>query len=116
MSKITKTNLNNLKEFLRASNFGKNCVKVSDWTTGSGRYIKTKTLPIFTKQFNRSDFKYVTNEYGFTYPTALNGQGLSYDTIERQAGDFFAANPRVQKCIVLDQNAMIDALHGVELK
>ena len=115
MSKITKTQLNNLKEFLWASRGDKYVLKASDWTTGNGRFTKTKALPIFTKQFSRSDFKYITNEQGFTCPTAQNGQDLSYGTIERRAGEFFIIYPRVQKVFALDFDAMISALHGVEI-
>ena len=49
------------------------------------------------------------------YPTAKNGQGLSFDTIEREAGEFFIKNPQVQKVFVLDFNKMISALYGVEI-
>ena len=120
MSKITKTQLNNLKNFIDASRGDNYVLKASDWTTGSGRYTKTKSLPPFVKEFKRSDFDYKTAEqtvYGGTtvYPTAKNGQGLRFGTIERAAGNFFIANQRVQKVFVLDFDAMISALHGVEI-
>ena len=43
MSKITKTQLNNLKNFIDASRGDNYVLKASDWTTGSGRYTKTKS-------------------------------------------------------------------------
>lgn len=120
MSKITKTQLSNLKDFIGASRGDNYVLKASDWTTGSGRYTKTKSLPPFVKEFKRSDFDYKTAEqtvYGGTtvYPTAKNGQGLRFGTIERAAGNFFIENKRVQKVFVLDLDAMISALHGVEI-
>ena len=120
MSKITKTQLNNLKDFIGASRGDNYVLKASDWTTGGGRYTKTKNLPPFVKEFKRSDFDYKTAEQavhgGITvYPTAKNGQGLSYGTIERVAGEFFIKNAKVQRVLVLNFDAMISALHGVDI-
>lgn len=117
MSKITKTQLNNLNDFVKASKGNNFILKATDWTTGGGRL---KSVPPFVKEFKRSDFEFKTAKqtvFGGTtiYPTAKNGQGLSYGTIERVAGDFFIANARVQKVFVLDFDAMISALHGVEV-
>ena len=117
MSKITKTQLNNLNDFVKASKDNNFILKATDWTTGGGRL---KSVPPFVKEFKRSDFEFKTAKqavFGGTtiYPTTKNGQGLSFGTIEREAGEFFIKNPRVQKVFVLDFNKMISALHGVEI-
>lgn len=120
MSKITKTQLNNLKDFINTSRDDNYVLKASDWTTGSGRYTKSRSLPPFVKEFKRSDFRFKTVQQTVfggttTYPTAADGQGLRFGTIEREAGEFFIKNARVQRVLVLDFDAMISALHGVEI-
>lgn len=120
MSKINKTQVENLKTFINSSKEDGFVLKASDWTTGRGRYTTTKALPPFVKEFRREDFDYKTAESKYSskptvYPTNKLGGGLEYGTPERKAGDYFIKNSRVQRVLVLDLNQMIEALHGIEL-
>jgi hypothetical protein len=50
--KITKRDIDNIREFARSGYIK----TASEWTTGSGRYTTRRAMPVFTTQFERSDF------------------------------------------------------------
>ena len=99
--KITKKDIEAIKDFA-ASGYIKTA---SEWTTGSGRYTKRRATPVFTTEFARSQFN-------------LNNPGTwaSWGTVERTALEYFRENPRVRTILVMDRNAILDALHGAEIK
>lgn len=65
----------NLKQLMRAGGI----VKRSDWTSGSGNYIRQRSCPIYAQEFM------AVNQA--RNPTFVN--------------EFFKANPRVKGCVAI---------------
>ena len=103
MTKITKRDIDNIREFARSS-----YVKTaSEWTSGSGRYTSRRATPIFTTEFQRSDFSREL-ETGKNLP--------QWGTLERKAYNYFSENPRTRTILVMDFEAILQVLHGTETK
>jgi hypothetical protein len=103
MTKITKRDIDNIREFARSS-----YVKTaSEWTSGSGRYTSRRATPIFTTEFQRSDFSREL-ETGKNLP--------QWGTLERKAYNYFSENPRTRTILVMDFEAILQVLHGAETK
>ena len=100
--KITKRDINNIREFAQSGYIK----TASEWTTGSGRYTTRRAMPIFTTQFNRSDFNREL-ETGKNLP--------QWGTLERQAYNYFSENRRTRTILVMDFEKVLNALHGVEI-
>ena len=101
--KFTKTSEKQLCEYLSKMD-ANGCVVASDWTSGSGRFTKPKTLPQFVKRYARVSFK---------------GNPPQHNTPERTAYEFFRANPGRMAVLVMDTEAamrfLFDAAHGREI-
>lgn len=101
--KFTKTQEKQLREYL-AKMDEKGCVVASEWTIGSGRFTKPKTLPPFVQRFERK-----------AYPDSAKPK---HGTPERVAFDFFNKNPRRKVVLVLDIETALsfffEAAHCVE--
>lgn len=54
MKKLTKSNIKNLEQIFY---YYKGVVKVSDWTTGSGRHTKRRNIPPYCKEYSWMDYK-----------------------------------------------------------
>lgn len=103
MTKITKRDIDNIREFAR-SGYVKTA---SEWTSGSGRHTSRRATPIFTTEFQRSDFSREL-ETGKNLP--------QWGTLERKAYNYFSENPRTRTILVMDFKAMLQVLHGAEIK
>jgi hypothetical protein len=101
--KIAKRDIDNIREFAQSGYIK----TASEWTTGSGRYTKRRSTPIFTKEYTRMDFMLV--EEGYTKLWKLTYQ-------ERMAYDYLKNHPRVQRVLVMDFEKVLSALHGVEVE
>lgn len=56
VSDLNKGTVNKLKEFFdRADEIGGNCVSVSDWVSGKGRYTKLRALPCYVYRIERDE-------------------------------------------------------------
>lgn len=100
--KITKRDIDNIREFARSGYIK----TASEWTTGSGRYTTRRAMPIFTTQFERSDF---TREL-------TTGKNLpQWGTLEREAYNYFSENPRTRVILVMDFEKVLNVLHGAEI-
>lgn len=101
MKKITKRDIDVIKEFAR-SNYIKTA---TEWTSGSGRYTKRRATPVFTTEFKREQFDFENH-----------GTWKSWGTIERTALEYFRENPRVRTILIMDHDAILNALIGVEVE
>lgn len=55
-SDYNKGTVNKLKEFFKLADVdGGNCVSVSDWTSGNGRYTKARALPCYVYRIERDE-------------------------------------------------------------
>jgi len=61
-------------------------VKASDWVSGSGNYIKKRNIPVLAKEYTR--------------PVYL-------DSLPAHVRCFFEENPKVKKCIALDEDTIV---------
>jgi hypothetical protein len=61
-------------------------VKASDWVSGSGRFIKKRATPVNAKEYTR--------------PVYL-------DSLPAHVKGFFEQNPKVKKCIALDEDTIV---------
>lgn len=102
--KFTKTHENQLREFMDEMD-ANGCLPVTEWTSGTGRYAKSRALPPFVKRFERMEYA----------KTSLPKHG----TPGRTAYDYLAVNTRKKAVLVLDREAMLDflfdAANGKEL-
>lgn len=101
--KFTARHEKQLREYLaKADKNG--CLPVDEWTTGSGKYSRTRVLPPFVARFDRKE-----------YPSCSRPQ---MGTSERAAYNYFIANPRRKSVLVLDKvvlfNFLFDAAHLAE--
>lgn len=102
--KFAKRHESQLREYIaKADKNG--CLPVDEWTTGSGKYSRTRALPPFVARFERKEY--------LVYSRPRKG------TPERTAYNYFIANPRRKVVLVLDKIALYDflfsAARGVEL-
>lgn len=103
MTKITKRDIDNIREFAQSGYIK----TASEWTSGSGRYTSRRATPIFTTEFQRSDFSREL-ETGKNLP--------QWGTLAREAYNYFSENPRTRTILVMDFEAILEALHGAEIK
>lgn len=101
--KFTKTQEKQIREFIEKMD--KNCcVLSSDWTSGSGRFTKSRVSPPFVYRFERK-----------FYPDNAKPQ---HNTLERTAYEFFRENSSRKVVLVLDlgalMNFLFDCAHGKE--
>lgn len=54
MSKFTRRELHQLQDFISACR-GELCCSLNEWSTGSGRYKRVKTLPPFVHKISAND-------------------------------------------------------------
>lgn len=102
--KFTAKHENQLREYLEKADRN-GCLSVCDWSTGKGKYSRTRALPPFVARFERKEY--------LVYSRPRKG------TPERTAYNYFIANPRRKVVLVLDKIALYDflfsAARGVEL-
>lgn len=55
ISKFTRASIHKLKEFFELSE--NNCVSVSEWVSGNGRYTKKRALPPFVYQIGKDELE-----------------------------------------------------------
>lgn len=61
-------------------------VKSSEWVTGSGKHTKKRALPIYSKEYER--------------PL------VEMSHLPKHVQEFFKANPKVKKCIAIDEDLL----------
>lgn len=102
--KFTAKHESQLREYLEKADRN-GCLPVCDWSTGKGKYSRTRALPPFVGRFERKEYP--------VYSRPRKG------TPERTAYNYFIANPRRKVVLVLDKIALYDflfsAARGVEL-
>ena len=88
--KFTKTHERQLREYIEAMD-EHGIVTMDQWTSGNGRFSTVKALPPFVQVCENREYK----------PAAMPTHG----TPEHEAYNFFKANPKRRKCLVLDKEA-----------
>lgn len=93
--KFTKKHENRIREYLEKADEN-GCLPICDWSTGKGKYSRTRALPPFVGRFERKE-----------YPACSRPRK---GTPERTAYNYFIANPRRKVVLVLDKAALYDFL------
>lgn len=87
--KFTKTNERQIREFVSMSE--NDCVSVSEWVSGTGRFSSPKAIPPFVKRYNKGD---VTDS----------------KSINKKIKRYFSEHPRRKSVLVIDRESLADFL------
>ena len=103
ISKFTRASIHKLQDFFELSE--NNCVSVSEWVSGNGRYTKKRALPPFVYQIGKEELE------SDIVKTKLSDSALS------DCRGYFKRYPKRKAVLVFDRELVLsDLLALVQMK